>query len=50
VAITPAGRKAPPAQPSGERHNDISEQMPNIARGMTPTEIQQAATHYASQP
>jgi cytochrome c553 len=35
---------------SGERHNDISEQMRNIARGMTPTEIQQAATYYASQP
>ncbi len=34
---------------SGTRHNDISEQMRNIARGMTPTEIEQAAAYYANQ-
>jgi cytochrome c553 len=34
---------------SGDRHNDISQQMRNIARRMTPTEIQQAATWYANQ-
>jgi cytochrome c553 len=32
---------------SGTRHNDISEQMRNIARGMTPTEIERAAAYYA---
>jgi cytochrome c553 len=35
---------------SGERHNDISQQMRNIARGMTLAEMEQAATYYASQP
>jgi cytochrome c553 len=35
---------------SGERHNDISEQMRNVARGMTPTEIDAAATYYAGNP
>lgn len=35
---------------SGDRHNDISQQMRNIARRMTPTEIQQAAAWYANQP
>jgi cytochrome c553 len=35
---------------SGERHNDISEQMRNIARAMTPQEIEDAAAYYASQP
>jgi len=36
---------------SGERHNDISEQMRNVARGMTHTEIERAAAYYAtSQP
>jgi cytochrome c553 len=35
---------------SGERHNDISEQMRNVARGMTPAEIEQAAAYYAGQP
>lgn len=35
---------------SGERHNDISEQMRNIARAMTPQEIEDAAASYASQP
>jgi cytochrome c553 len=35
---------------SGDRHNDISQQMRNIARGMTQTEIDQAATYYANQP
>lgn len=34
---------------SGVRHNDISEQMRNIARGMTAAEMQQAADYYASQ-
>ena len=34
---------------SGARHNDISGQMRNIARGMTAAEIQQAADYYASQ-
>jgi cytochrome c553 len=35
---------------SGQRHNDISEQMRNIARAMTPQEIEEAAAYYASQP
>ena len=35
---------------SGTRHNDISEQMRNVARGMKPDEIDQAAAYYASQP
>jgi cytochrome c553 len=35
---------------SGERRNDISEQMRNIARRMTPEEIEAAAQYYASQP
>jgi cytochrome c553 len=35
---------------SGERHNDISQQMRNIARTMTPHEINEAAAYYASQP
>ncbi|PSC06323.1 cytochrome c4 [Alsobacter soli] len=35
---------------SGERRNDISQQMRNIARRMTPEEIDQAAEWYASQP
>lgn len=35
---------------SGERRNDISQQMRNIARAMTPQEIEQAAAYYASQP
>jgi cytochrome c553 len=35
---------------SGARHNDISEQMRNVARNMTPTEIDEAARYYASQP
>lgn len=34
----------------GSRHNDISEQMRNIARNMTPEEIQAAAAWYAAQP
>ncbi len=32
---------------SGARHNDISEQMRNIARNMTPDEIDAAAAYYA---
>jgi cytochrome c553 len=35
---------------SGERHNDISEQMRNVARGMTIPEIERAAAYYAGQP
>jgi len=35
---------------SGERHNDISEQMRNVARGMTIAEIERAAAYYAGQP
>ncbi|HUN95445.1 MAG TPA: c-type cytochrome [Bradyrhizobium sp.] len=35
---------------SGERTNDISEQMRNIARALTPQEIDEAAAYYASQP
>lgn len=35
---------------SGARHNDISEQMRNIARRLTPTEIVAAARYYASRP
>jgi cytochrome c553 len=35
---------------SGHRHNDINEQMRNIARAMTPQEIDEAAAYYASQP
>ena len=35
---------------SGARRNDIGEQMRNIARGLTPAEIQAAAQYYAGQP
>lgn len=35
---------------SGQRLNDISQQMRNIARAMTPQEIDGAAAYYASQP
>ncbi|HTH75101.1 MAG TPA: c-type cytochrome [Trinickia sp.] len=35
---------------SGDRHNDISEQMRNVARQMTPAEIEAAARYYSSQP
>lgn len=35
---------------SGARHNDISEQMRNVARQMTPAEIEEAARYYATQP
>jgi cytochrome c553 len=34
----------------GTRRNDISEQMRNIARQMTPDEMNEAALYYASQP
>jgi cytochrome c553 len=34
----------------GTRHNDISQQMRNIARQMTPEEIDEAAQYYSSQP
>jgi cytochrome c553 len=34
---------------SGTRHNDISEQMRNVARGMTPAEIEAAAAYYAGE-
>jgi cytochrome c553 len=35
---------------SGQRTNDISQQMRNIARALTPEEINEAAAYYASQP
>lgn len=35
---------------SGVRRNDISQQMRNIARQMTPEEMDQAARYYAAQP
>lgn len=35
---------------NGTRHNDISEQMRNIARNMTPEEIDAAAAWYAGRP
>lgn len=35
---------------SGTRRNDISQQMRNVARQMTPEEIDEAAVYYASQP
>lgn len=35
---------------SGERSNDINQQMRNIARTLTPQEIDEAAAYYASQP
>ncbi len=35
---------------AGDRHNDINEQMRNVARQMTPAEIEAAARYYSSQP
>ncbi len=35
---------------TGARRNDISQQMRNVARQMTPDEMDQAAQYYASQP
>jgi cytochrome c553 len=35
---------------SGARHNDIDEQMRNVARNMTPAEIQAAADYYGGRP
>ncbi len=35
---------------SGARHNDINQQMRNVARNMTPAEIDAAAEYYAGQP
>lgn len=35
---------------SGARHNDISGQMRNVARGMSSLEIKQAADYYSNQP
>lgn len=35
---------------TGERHNDINEQMRNIARHLTPQEIDSLAKYYAAQP
>jgi cytochrome c553 len=35
---------------NGTRRNDISEQMRNVARNMTPAEIDAAANYYANQP
>lgn len=34
----------------GQRTNDISQQMRNVARAMTPEEMDEAAAYYASQP
>ena len=34
---------------SGDRHNDIGQQMRNVARQMTSDEISEAAHYYASQ-
>jgi cytochrome c553 len=33
---------------SGERHNDINEQMRNVARQMTPEEIDAVSRYYAA--
>ena len=33
---------------SGARHNDINEQMRNVARQMTPAEIDSVAKYYAA--
>lgn len=35
---------------SGARHNDIGEQMRNVARQMTPAEIDAAVRYYESRP
>ena len=35
---------------SGARHNDIDEQMRNVAREMTPREIDAASRYYAEHP
>jgi cytochrome c553 len=35
---------------AGARHNDIGQQMRNVARQMTSNEISEAAHYYASQP
>lgn len=35
---------------AGDRHNDISEQMRNVARQMTPADIDAAARYYSRQP
>ncbi|WP_419727884.1 c-type cytochrome [Lichenicola sp.] len=35
---------------SGDRHNDISRQMRNVAHDMTPVEMAEAAAYYANQP
>lgn len=35
---------------AGDRHNDINEQMRNVARQMTPDEMEVAARYYSSQP
>jgi cytochrome c553 len=35
---------------SGHRSNDISQQMRNVARGMTTAEIDAASRYYADQP
>jgi cytochrome c553 len=35
---------------TGARHNDIGEQMRNIARQMTPQEIDAASRYYADRP
>jgi cytochrome c553 len=35
---------------SGLRHNDISQQMRNVARGMSPTEMSEAARYFSGSP
>ena len=35
---------------SGARHNDISQQMRNVARGMSPSEMSEAALYYSDSP
>jgi cytochrome c553 len=45
-----AARSPRPLFAAGSRHNDISEQMLNIARQMTPAEMTDVAQYFASQP
>jgi hypothetical protein len=52
LTASPTSILRPNSRPSrpGARRNDISEQMRNIARQMTPAEIDEAARFYASRP
>ena len=47
---TRSGTSKPNCNASGARHNNISQQMRNVARSLTPAEIDEAAKYYASQP